>query len=377
MTTNGLNSKSWIFGLLAAALVTEAWAQPDASLLQYQGADRDPKLLAAARKEGAITFYTTIAEKDLVTIVRPFEKKYRIKIDIWRAGTDKVLQRTLSEAAARRFEVDAIHFGSPEMEALHRERILQPVASPYFRELIPGAVPGHREWVATILSVWVQAYNTNLIKKEDLPRSYHDLLDPKWKGKLGIEAKNQEWFWTVSEELGGDAGIKFFRELVARNGMSVRQGHSLLTNMVASGEVPLALTVYNYLAEGAKQKGAPVDWFAIEPAVARSNAIGIARRAPHPKAALLFYAYMITDAQNVARMLRNDFRQRRLLRLDQPRESFQVTALFGKADAHDPVGLRHVGKVQSLFISSQRRALLLDVLDQAEAEIGLHPGRNP
>jgi len=297
MTTNGLNSKSWIFGLLAAALVTEAWAQPDASLLQYQGADRDPKLLAAARKEGAITFYTTIAEKDLVTIVRPFEKKYRIKIDIWRAGTDKVLQRTLSEAAARRFEVDAIHFGSPEMEALHREKILQPVASPHFKELIPGAVPAHREWVATILSVWVQAYNTNLIKKEDLPRSYRDLLDPKWKGKLGIEAKNQEWFWTVSEELGGDAGIKFFAELVARNGMSVRQGHSLLTNMVASGEVPLALTVYNYLAEGAKQKGAPVDWFAIEPAVARSNAIGIARRAPHPNAALLFYDYMITEAQ--------------------------------------------------------------------------------
>jgi len=297
MTTNGLNSKSWIFGLLAAALVTEAWAQPDASLLQYQGADRDPKLLAAARKEGAITFYTTIAEKDLVTIVRPFEKKYRIKIDIWRAGTDKVLQRTLSEAAARRFEVDAIHFGSPEMEALHREKILQPVASPHFKELIPGAVPAHREWVATILSVWVQAYNTNLIKKEDLPRSYRDLLDPKWKGKLGIEAKNQEWFWTVSEELGGDAGIKFFGELVARNGMSVRQGHSLLTNMVASGEVPLALTVYNYLAEGAKQKGAPVDWFAIEPAVARSNAIGIARRAPHPNAALLFYDYMITEAQ--------------------------------------------------------------------------------
>jgi len=297
MTTSGLSSKSWIFGLLAAALVTEAWAQPDASLLQYQGADRDPKLLAAARKEGSITFYTTIAEKDLVTIVRPFEKKYQIKVDIWRAGTDKVLQRTLSEAAARRFEVDAIHFGSPEMEALHREKILQPVASPHFKELIPGAVPAHREWVATILSVWVQAYNTNLIKREDLPRSYRDLLDPKWKGKLGIEAKNQEWFWTVSEELGGDAGIKFFRELVARNGMSVRQGHSLLTNMVASGEVPLALTVYNYLAEGAKQKGAPVDWFAIEPAVARSNAIGIARRAPHPNAALLFHDYMITEAQ--------------------------------------------------------------------------------
>src|SRR5437667_902536 len=145
MTKSSSNLKPWILGLAAAALVTEAWAQPDASLLQYQGADREPKLLAAARKEGSITFYTTIAEKDLVTIVRPFEKKHHIKIDIWRAGTDKVLQRTLSEAAARRFEVDAIHFCSPEMAALHHPRRRQPVAFPHFKELMPGALPAHRE----------------------------------------------------------------------------------------------------------------------------------------------------------------------------------------------------------------------------------------
>jgi iron(III) transport system substrate-binding protein len=286
---------------LTFAFATPGLAQtrtaPDVSLLQYQGADREQRILAAARKEGALTLYTTIAEKDIPVIVSPFEKKYGIKVNIWRAGTDKVLQRTLSEAAARRYEVDAIHFGSPEMEALHREKILQPVNSPYFNQLIPDALPAHREWVATILSVWVQAYNTKQIRKADLPRTYRELLDPKWKGKLGIEVKNQEWFWTVADELGGEPGIQFFRELVARNGMSVRQGHSLLMNMVVSGEVPLALTVYNYLAEGAKQKGAPVDWFAIEPAVARSNAVGIARRAPHPNAALFLYDYNITHAQ--------------------------------------------------------------------------------
>jgi len=291
----------WMLPLLAAALAGQATVQaqgtPDVSLLQYAGPDRAQRLLAAAKKEGSLTFYTTIAEKDIPTIVLPFEKKYGIKINIWRAGTDKVLQRTLAEAAARRYEVDAIHFGSPEMEALHREKILQPVNSPYFKELIPGALPAHHEWVATILSVWVQSYNTNLVKKQDLPKTYQDLLDPKWKGKLGIEVKNQEWFSTVAEELGGEPGIRFFRELVAKNGMSVRQGHSLLNNMVVSGEVPMALTVYNYLAENAKRKGAPIDWFAIEPAVARSNAIGIARHAPHPNAALLFYDYMISEAQ--------------------------------------------------------------------------------
>ena len=125
-----------------------------------------------------------------------------------------------------------------------------------------------------------------------------DLLDPKWKGKLGLEAKNQDWFATVVDIMGGgEAGLKFFRDLVATNGVSLWQGHTLLNNMVISGEVPLALSIYNYMPEQAKKKGAPVDWFALEPAVARSNAVGVARRAPHPNAALLFYEYLLGEGQ--------------------------------------------------------------------------------
>ena len=89
--------------------------------------------------------------------------------------------------------------------------------------------------------------------------------------------------------------LGFFRDLAARNGVSVRLGHTLLNNMVISGEVPVALTVYNYMPEQAKKKGAPIDWFALEPAIARSNAVGVARRAPHPNAALLFYNYLLSE----------------------------------------------------------------------------------
>ncbi len=288
----------WL-SLAVLATSLSAGAQ-DASLLLYDKPDRAEKVLAAAKKEGTLTLYTTIAEKDLPTLIDPFEKKYGIKVKVWRAGTDRVLQRTLAEASARRYEVDAIHFGSPELEALHREKILQPVNSPYYKELIAGAVPAHREWASTLLSVWVQAYNTNLIKKEDLPKTYQDLLDPKWKGKLGIEGKNQEWYATVVMSMGEEKGINLFRAIVGRNGMSVRTGHSLLNNLVVAGEIPLALTLYNYMPEAAKKKGAPIDWFALEPAVARANGIGIARRAPHPNAALLFHDYMLsTEAQKL------------------------------------------------------------------------------
>ena len=277
---------------VAACAVLAAFAQ--APLFEYAGPDRMQKIEAAAKKEGTLTLYTTIAEKDLPAIVKPFEDKYGIKVNVWRAGTDKVLQRTIAEARAKRYDVDAIHYGSPEMEALAREKILQPISSPVHKDLLAGSVPAHRMWAATILSVWVQAYNTNAVKKQDLPKTYQDLLDPKWKGKLGIEAKDDDWFATVVHLLGGEQkGLAFFRELAAKNGISVRKGHTLLNNMVVSGEVPLALTVYNYMPEQAKKKGAPIDWFAIEPAVARSNAVGVAAHAPHPNAALLFYEYLL------------------------------------------------------------------------------------
>lgn len=292
----GMNFFKRASGFLMMLAVTTASGQ--SPLFDYQGADRMDRIVEAAKKEGTLTLYTTFAEKDQPTLIKPFEAKYGVKVNIWRAGTDKVLQRTLTEAAARRYEVDVVHFGTPEMEALSREKILQAVVSPAHKDLLPGSVAAHREWAATLLSVWVQVYNTNLVKKADLPKSYAQLLDPKWKGKLGIEAKNQDWFASVVQIMGGgDKGLKFFQDLVSTNGISVRQGHTLLNNMVVAGEVPLALTVYNYMPEQAKKKGAPVDWFALEPAVARSNAAGVARRAPHPAAALLFYEYMLTGAQ--------------------------------------------------------------------------------
>ncbi len=290
-----------------ALSVVPAFAQaaPDYSLLTSEAADRADRILAAARKEGTFTWYTSFAEKDIPPVVEPFEKKYGVKVRTWRASTEKVLQRTLTEAAARRYDVDLIHMSAPEMEALHREKILQPVSSPAFKQLLPDALPAHHEWVTTLLTVWVQAYNTNAIRKEDVPKSYRDLLDPKYKGKLGIEVEDQEWFSTVALSMGEQQGLQFFRDLVAKNGISVRKGHTLLTNLVVSGEVPLALTVYNYMAEGAKKKGAPVDWVALDPAVARGNGQGIARQAPHPNAAALFYDYFLTEAQPL--MLKMDY----------------------------------------------------------------------
>jgi iron(III) transport system substrate-binding protein len=206
----------------------------------------------------------------------------------------------VTEARAGRYEVDAVHSSAIEMEALYREDILQPVAPPHGAQLLDGALRPHRRWIATYLSFWVQAYNTNLVRKEDLPRRYEDLLDPRWKGKLGIEARVPDWYSAVVTDMGEEKGTRFFRELVARNGISVRGGHTLLNNLVIAGDIPLALTMYQYIVEGAKRKGAPVDWIVLEPAIGRMSGAGIARHAAHPNAALVFYEFMLSrEAQQV------------------------------------------------------------------------------
>jgi iron(III) transport system substrate-binding protein len=188
---------------------------------------------------------------------------------------------------------------SSALEPLHREKLLQEVKSPNLADLIPESIASHREWASVYLNTIVQAYNTDLVKKESLPKTYRDLLKPEWKGKLGIEAEDFDWFAQVVRGLGEAEGLRLFREIVATNGISVRKGHTLLNNLVTAGEVPLALTVYGFTAEQSKRKGAPLDWFIIPPLIARPTAAGVARSAPHPYAAVLFFDFLIGDAQPI------------------------------------------------------------------------------
>jgi iron(III) transport system substrate-binding protein len=301
-----------ILKTLAAAAVLlasagSALAQNPGSLAAatYNGADRQQRLVDAARKEGELMIYTSAPVDDMAVLTAAFEKKYGVKVKVWRAGSEKVLQRAVTEARANRFDADVVETNGPEMESLHREKILQEVKSPYLADLIPAAILPHHEWVGTRLNIFALAYNTGRVKKADLPKTYQDLLNPKWKGKLGIEAEDLDWFAGVVGEMGEAKGTKLFRDIVATNGLSVRKGHTLLTNLVASGEVPLALTVYNYKAEQMKNKGAPIEWFTIAPAIARPNGVGVTKRAPHPNAAVLFFDFMITDAQ--ALLLARDY----------------------------------------------------------------------
>jgi iron(III) transport system substrate-binding protein len=277
-----------------------------AAVAAYRGPDRTARLIAGAKKEGELSIYTSAPVDDMKVFTDAFEKKYGVKAKVWRSSSEKVLQRALAEAKAGRFAVDVAETNGPELEMLHREGLAQAVRSPHLADIIPAAKQPHGEWVGTRLNVFALAYNTRAVKKDELPKSYDDLAQPRWKGRLGIEADDTEWLAGVAAQIGEAHAVRLFREIVQKNGISVRRGHTLLTQLVASGEVPLALTVYNYKAEQLKNQGAPIDWFVIGRAPARANGVGVARRAPHPHAALLFYDFEIgEEAQRI--LAKRDF----------------------------------------------------------------------
>jgi iron(III) transport system substrate-binding protein len=282
-------------GIVHAQVVVSTTAE----MAAYAGADRTDKLIAGAKKEGVVTLYTSANVDDMGVVTAAFEKKYGVKVRVWRGSSENLVQRSVVEARGARFDADVFETGGAAMESLHREKLLQEIKSPVLADLDPMALRPHGEWTGTRYNVFVVAYNTKLIRKDELPKDYGDLVDPKWKGKLGIEADDSVWFGGVIGELGEERGLKLFRDIAATNGISVRKGHTLLANLITSGEVPLALTAYAYRVIQLKHSGAPVDWFAVAPTIARLEGIGVARRAAHPNAAILFYDFMLTEAQEL------------------------------------------------------------------------------
>ncbi len=288
--------------LMIASVLTAlpARAQTDvAALATYTGPDREQRLLAGAKKEGELILYNSMQHDSILPLQKAFESKYAAKMRVWRGAGADILQRVTTEAKANRFDLDVMESDGFALEALYREGLLQEVRSPYQADLMPVALRPHKQWVGTRLNIHVAVYNTNRVKKATLPRTYAELLDPKYRGMLGIEADDYDWFGMVVSLLGEEKGLKLFRDIAAGNGLSVRKGHTHLTNLAAAGEVPIGLTVYMQNVDVAKKNGAPVDWFVIPPAVARANGIAMAKRSPHPHAALLFYDFMLSDGQRI------------------------------------------------------------------------------
>jgi iron(III) transport system substrate-binding protein len=131
------------------------------------------------------------------------------------------------------------------------------------------------------------------VRRDELPATYEGFLDPKWNGRIGLEATDQEWVAGLSKRWGEERALRFVRSLAAMK-PDVRKGHVLLSEMVAAGDVPVSLTNYASNADSMKRKGKPIDWKPVEPVIGRPQALGLAASAPHPNAALLFADFLLS-----------------------------------------------------------------------------------
>ena len=263
----------------------------------YSGPDRTERLIAGAKKEGEVMIYSSLTPDDQLRLASDFKRRYGVTLRFWRGSQTNILQRVLTETRGGRFEFDALETNSPQIEAIAREKLLQKMNSPYVDEvLLPETLPAHGEWTPDRLNLLVYAYNTDAVKRADLPKTWQQLLDAKWKRRVGMESTNVEWFAALVESMGEKDGLELFRRL-GDNGVAVRTGHTHSTGRVIAGEIPLVLGVFSHDVDRMKVKGAPIDWFVLPPAVVLPSAVAVSRRAAHPHAAALFYDYMLTEGQ--------------------------------------------------------------------------------
>jgi iron(III) transport system substrate-binding protein len=310
-----------------------------AAVAAYAGPGRSDRLIAAAKKEGELMLYSSLTQEDQLKLAADFKRRYGVTVNFWRGSQTNLLHRVTSETRGGRFEFDAIETNAPQLEVLAREKLLQKMNSPYVeQELLPETTPAHGEWAADRLNLLVYVYNTDAVKPPDLPQAWQDLLDPKWKGRIGLESSNAEWFGALVSSMGEKSGLDLFQRM-AGNGVAVRTGHTHSTGRVIAGEIPLVLGVYSHDVDRMKAKGAPVNWFLLPPAIVLPSAVAVSRRAPHPNAAALFYDYMLTDGQRLYlelhRIPANKNYDTPVRRLVQERLSYKVVNPQVAVDEHE------------------------------------------
>ena len=272
-----------------------------AAALAMAAAPPDAAWIDRAKKEASVTLYTSMQLVDSRPLTEAFEKKYGIKVNLWRASGEKVAERVITESRGGRFDVDVIETDGAQVEILYREKQLAPLKAPSAADVPQEILQPHGYYAPTRLTLYVMSYNTNLVKPNEVPKSYADLLHPRWNGKLALEIDDVPWFASVVKAMGESQGVAYYRKLAA-NKPSMRKGHTLMAEMVAAGEIEIAIDTHVQGIARLKEKGAPIDWKPLQPAFGQPSSVGVAARAPHPEAGRLLADFILSrEGQEVIR----------------------------------------------------------------------------
>jgi len=258
-----------------------------------------PEILAAAKAEGQVTIYSSTNEQEALPLWKLYEDATGIKINYVRGAESPLHAKIAIEARTGQQSWDVHNAGTVNMVP---ENLALQFDPPNARDIMPEARDPNRRWYGVYAGYSVPQYNTNLVKPDELPKSFEDFLTRKqWVGKVVIEGTDRDWMDAVLQFYGRDKGLKLLRDIQATLKPVVLDGHFALARQIAAGEYPIALMNYSMLTTNLKQQGAPTDYVVLDPVHLWFGMVGVNKNAPHPKAALLAANFLLSrEAQDFA-----------------------------------------------------------------------------
>lgn len=260
----------------------------------------DQATIDAARKEGQLTWYTTqIIDQFARPAAQAFEKKYGVRVNYVRANSNDVALRVLNEGRAGKMVADVFD-GTSATASLKKEGLVARFVPDNAKTLPTEYVDAEGYWVATNLYVLTPGYNTELIRKGTEPKTFEDLLDPRYKGKIVWNSSSSSsaapgFIAVVLATMGEEKGKAYLRQLAKQNVAGLSVAARQVLDQVIAGEYAIALNIFNNHAVISAAKGAPVDWIPMQPALGVLSVISVTKDAPHPNAARLFLDFLISE----------------------------------------------------------------------------------
>ena len=287
-----------------------AWLAAAAILAALAGAPAcaaDQAMIDAAKKEGQVVWYTTqIIDQFARPAAAAFEKRYGIKVSYVRANSNEVALRVLNEAKAGKMQADVFD-GTGATASLKKEGIVAKFIPENAKRFPKEYIDSEGYWVATNLYVLTPGYNTELIRKGTQPKTFQDLLDPKYKGKIAWNSTSSSsagpgFVGIVLETMGEEKGTAYLRDLAKQQPAGLAVAARQVLDQVIAGEYAIALNIFNNHAVISAAKGAPVDWIPMDPALGVLSVISVTKDAPHPNAGRLFLEFLMSeDGQRIYR----------------------------------------------------------------------------
>jgi iron(III) transport system substrate-binding protein len=260
----------------------------------FLGTAMGQSLLEGARKEGQVVFYASMEAVSAQKIVAAFEKKYPfIKVDATRIGSERMATRLVAEAQARKVRADVVQQSGFDFFGGLQKGLFDSYFSPERAAFPPEYRDEKGLWVMPAATLNVIAYNKKMVAAGDAPKSFWDLVEPKWKGQLLMDENESKWMAGMISYFGEAKAMDLMRKLAGQD-IQFRVGHSLLQTLLAAGERAAVVVAFANGVDRLKKDGAPIEWVGADPIIGLTFGSAVAKDAPHPNAARLLSDFLLS-----------------------------------------------------------------------------------